>query len=259
MFREVVQELIKIGEDKASCILRDPSQSPTGYWTRNKEGDLEWHETPPAPRAHKPATLESICRFALDALESQKNNPVIWYAEQGITLLVNDANRFDRLTCQFTEHAHLKTLRHLEKRPQYMQSEFIKLLRIDLAGTHSAYPDLLVGLRAVKLRQITQGAGDIQHSKQSISRSMEAELSGTKNIPENVNLYVQLLREFDCCACVNCAIEIDAVQERFYLIPLPGEIDTAMNAVLKRVEEEIHSRIMDSAKKLRVPVYRGVP
>lgn len=255
MLKDVVEKLIEVGKNSVAPIIRDPDNNEAGYYLRTAEGHYEWVDSPPGVRDHTAHSVAAVCEFALAMVADGDcpYEPVLWYSENGVRLVIDDKNQRGMVQFPLTPHPHIHTLRRLELRNPLDQAGLIRLLRIDLAGTHNG-SELLAAVRNIRVRQLAQGGGDVQHSKVSIGKTLEAEVTGIKPLPEEVTLSVTVFKELCYTQSVRCAVDIDVQQERFLLVPLPGQIDLAIQNATGRLGLDVAALIEDN-----VPVYHGVP
>lgn len=125
--------------------------------------------------------------------------------------------------------------------------EFVRLLRITLRDCLPA-TNLLSIIREVKFNNGSAIASVQQNTRQSISRDLQAEVTGLQAIPEEVTLSVQPFENLKNKFNVQCAIETDATTGTFKLTPYPGQLVDAIDAAMTVISMRLN---------LYVPSYYG--
>lgn len=217
-------------------------------------GEVERIDKEPEPRKHGLATLESFIELAV-AVKEQKHGPalpVIWLGAACVGLVIDDPTRRDRAELPLETTPQFKTLEGL-RGAVLKQADLVRVLRVALAGCLPSGSSLLGLVRNLKFRNDAAGVGNLQHGRESMGKSIEAEVLGTDALPEEVTLHV---RVFDLPECrvarpVTCALEIEPHTQTFRLTPLPLQLNEAMEAELSEIEARIRGAVRD------VPLYRG--
>ncbi len=111
------------------------------------------------------------------------------------------------------------------------QKILIRTLRITLSRCLLS-KDIVSLIRNVKFKADTSGESDLQHGRQSISRSIIKEVKGLDTIPETLTIQIKPFENINIIKRVQIAIEIDENTETFKLTPLPGEWDRMIDEVL---------------------------
>lgn len=238
---------------KATVIQPAPEPSYR-YLIQDANGSYNWFEALPQPRQHKAADLSAILAIA----KEQEATSVVWYSREAVTLFYDDETRRDQVRLALLSHPQLNTMLRLEKdKPKLDQKEFLRLLRIDLAGCDPIQGATLVDIiRKIRFKKNEQGENVILHNKASLGRSIENELIGGGPIPEKITLSVPIfkaprhLKRYP----IGCAIEIDPAEEKFQLVPFPGEIDEAVCLAERDIAQELRE-----ALPALVPIYYGAP
>lgn len=210
-------------------------------------GLVEKQEVEPAPLAVTLATPAELAQYSTDQADPLKAH--VFYGEDGIVLVLDKVTRRDRVVCPLTKTGPLKFLEAASV--QLPQKEFARTLRIllrdCLPGT-----GLLNLVRNIKWQSAGETAGAIAHGKESMGRSISAQVLGTDAFPEEVTLTVRLWENFDWRADVQCALEIFPHEQRFQLTPFPMQIATALEEGLAAI-----AVFLEDAQK--APIYLGNP
>lgn len=252
MLTELLNRLLDVGAATRPPILKPEKEPDYIYYLRNPQGNYELREAHVPPRCHQVYSLLTIASLA-------KGHPgsTIWVSSSGVRLLFDEERR-DSATLVLTPHPIYSRLQALEKRTLLSQRDFVRLLKLDLAGTQSRCPTLAEAAQAVKCRQVTTSEGVIQQGKASLGKSLEAELTGVRKFPETVRLEIPMWRELVCPASViECYLEVDPATETFCLTPLPGALDLAMAQTVVGWLMERLTELMQP--DTHIPIYHGSP
>lgn len=257
----MLQEALKLIEETAVKaagardklqIVHVPTEPGHIYYTVGPGGEKERRVTEPAPRCHELATVAEVLEF-VEKKGSDKS--VIWYDRSGVTIVVDDSTRRDLASVSLEFTPQFVKLQELERYQPFKQKEFVRLLRVTLAGTLQD-PRLLDWVRAVKFTTQGNAAGQVRHGRESMGRDIDAQVTSeiTDDCPEEVTLFVRVFTDPILVATsqVVCAVEIDASAETFSLTPLPLQLHNA-------IEDQVERFGSDFREGAKCPVFRGTP
>ena len=206
---------------------------------------------PEPPREHEAADLPTLAaladRFAACA-------PSLWVSDEAAVLVIDDAgHRAATVTLPIEPSDVFARLESLAKSKEWMeQKAFVRLLRIDLAGTMP--PGVLLD-RVRKLRfesgQVT--TSEAQKNRESLGRTITAAVSAEGELPDCVTLEVRPFKGHEKFA-LTCSVDVDAARGLLQLAPLPDEIDRVKHLAVKQIADAL-----DDAIDSDVPVYVGKP
>lgn len=208
----------------------------------------------PQPRKHTLSTLGSFVDFTNNIADKHGGgNPVVWVSEDSLTVVVNDGERRDQATLTLKKTPQLQLLQNNTTAQPRSQADIIKFLRIDMAGTLPDGKGLIGLLREMKFDQNTAGSGNVQHGRESMGKSIEAQVLGLSAIPEELTLNVRLfdVPDIQTVAQIQCAIDIIVMAQQFRIVPLPMQIQNALAMGMEK--------ILETLEQLDCPVYDGKP
>ena len=204
-------------------------------------------EIPPMPRDHAVNSLQDMIAYV-----AENKSAVVWHGTDGVIAILDDLDRRDRVTFALAFSQRMETLRKLAKeKPTFDQTKFIRLLRIDLGLDNTA---VVAKFRKLDWENGDKARGDVKHGDARLSREVIAKVEGIDQLPEEIRVPVPVYRqagereEYE----VLCAVEIDARNQTFQLLPLPDEIER----VIDLHQADIRSRL---DADLTCPVYYGRP
>lgn len=218
-------------------VIKPPQEPDHVYLLKTPDGGITRCEAEPKPRKHCALSLGTIINMARQYAEASLN-PEIWYSQKGVTLILDDDTRRDQVFFLLERSEQLNALLSL-KAEGYTQREFLHLLRVRLHG--AVLPELIQAVRHLKFRTLTTGESMVGQGKASIGKSLEAELTGARELPEDLFLSIPVWANYqsDVRDVVRCLLEVDAQTERFYLRVLPCEIENAIAEAEGRLRNAI--------------------
>jgi len=212
------------------------------------------HELWISPRKHQAHDIDTIVRLANRFDECTFHDSIIWISDTEITLVTDDDDhRVNTVTCPLVITDVFCLLESLAiMKPWHDQRAFVRLLRIDLAGTLP--PGILLDrVRKLKFEGGTVTTGQVAKDRESMGRQIHAAVSGEGDIPDEVPLLASVFRGHDRFDIV-CSVDVDPARNLLQLAPLPDEIERVKRLAVKKVQELIVAQVSES-----VPVYLGKP
>jgi hypothetical protein len=257
LFESIGKTAVKAEGQRIFTAAAEPKHR---YYLSDENGALTAVESGPEPRHHVAGGMEVIVDFAKRFHSPAEGDgmPAIWYSRGGIVCLIDDGTRRDRVDMPLKLSKQMEVLLCLEgKRGGLKQAELIKLLRIEFADALSQAEGLVDLVRRVKFTVGAQTETEVRHTKTSIGRSLEAEITGASAIPENVTLEPRIFASGfpNIRRRIVCALDVDPQIEQFFLTPLAGETENA----LFDAESVIGDKLEELLGEVEVPVYYGAP
>ncbi|MDD4888299.1 MAG: hypothetical protein PHU85_00070 [Phycisphaerae bacterium] len=201
---------------------------------------------PAAHRAHRVGSLDDFLR----ACERWGEHGTVWHSEANVTLLIDDEYRRDGVffPLQFSEQ--FERLRKLRAEQRLNQVGIIRLLRHDLVG---AVPGDLVPLfRKLDFKRRSDGTTNIQHGRESLGRSVEAEVSGTADLPELITADIRVYRSVGIIwkKSVRMTLDVDPANEVFYLCPEPDALEAAIQSTQDDIANTLSAGLVDDPPRI---------
>lgn len=241
MLKEFVEELARqaVAGQGPSFKEYDPTKN---YVIRDPaaDGGFQFLGGDPSYRQHKAEDLETIASF----YDRYSEGAAVWYSRNGITLLIDDADRKDQVSIAMQWSDQIKKLMDLEKaKPLIDQKATLHMLRTVFTPNAFVSCDLIQLLRKVKFTANSESNSEVARGKSSVGRALAVEASFVDQIPEQVTFTVPVF--FNSFARrtqdVICAVEIWEAEQKLQIFPLPGEVEKAFAAA----EASICQSIMD--------------
>jgi hypothetical protein len=219
-------------------------------------GRVEHIEHSLAPRGHHPATLADVVSLANRFAEAG-SRPVVWYGGDAVTLVIDDdGHRVETATLALATSdvwARLESLR--AQKPAMQPKAFVRMLRVDLAGTLDPAA-LLNHVRRLKFTTADTVNASVARGKESMGREINSEVATAADIPETVTLAAPVFKtpgETDRYP-VRCAVEIDPMEGTLQLLPLPDELERVERMALESIAARLSEGLSEG-----IPFYAGKP
>lgn len=235
--------ILRTGRDQASPkLVAVPGESAEVFRLWDAEGKaLQTHRKVPPSRKHTVGSLESfvqlvrVAAFA-GAKETPPQHPAVWYSHERVVLLYDDDERYDRATCELGLSDQMGALADIATPAgkAFEQKALVRWLRVTMRGCETtSSDDLLREVRTVKFSKRSDDAAELEKTRASIGKSLQAEMVGAAGLPEYVRLRVPVFLNPHLAvavADVEVAVEVDLAEQRFVLTLCPGEWERAVKA-----------------------------
>lgn len=235
-------------------VVQPPAEPAHVYHLAVPNGTITRHEAQPKPRDHRASNLGAVVEFAT---RFKDQGACVWFHRTKVQAVLVDDSRRDSVTLDLRCTKPMLELLRQEGRPEsFNQRQLILLLRTVFADCGPAVPDLIEVLRRVKFDNGQVVDSRVEHAKSSLGQNIRSEVVGTKAIPEQVVLEVQVFENGPGMpkAMVKLAVEPNAQTGTFQLIPLAGQLEDA----LALAEQEIGNLLAELLKDTGVPSYYGL-
>ena len=226
---------------------------PEGHYLLVKhDGTYTEHYREPEPMNHRFETAMELVTF-IGALAPDPKEAAIFLDSDGATFVPdrNDPRPKARVELDYTSRFEtLQKFAGTNGSQPMDQRSFLALFRISFRGCLSG-SNLVQLLRDLKFVNNAAGEGNIQHGQESLGRSIVAKVAGVDAIPEDITIHVPVFDGYGQSQPVACAIEIMTQEQRFRLIPFPGEVERAEADAL----DYVRGILAENTPK--IPVYLG--
>lgn len=236
-----------------------PAQSgtePEGYYFIIDPQDKEHPVTQRKARRFlrlEMLSLESLIDYAV---VTGGNDPAIFVANESVTYFDDIEDGQDYATFGLIYSDQYAAIKSLKRERLSSQRDFINLLNIDVRGALPTGSMLVDIVRSLRWSNQANTGSEIGHQKESLGKSVMADVTGKDAIPESVKLsafvYANL---WTGAAEIDCAILVHPADQKFSIQPYPGVIDhiqkSTRNEVIRIVRETLDGH------KSKIPVYSG--
>lgn len=223
----------------------------------------ELREVPldPPVRAHEVRSLADLIAYARDIGGQDKpGDPacVVWHSREAVVLVLDDADRRDRVTFPLHYSLRFAMLQKLVKeRPLMKQSQFVRMLRIDLG-----LPAPIVNQwRKLDWETGVQTRGEVRHGADRLGKEIRAACTGIEDLPDEVVIECPVYldagerQEYP----IRCAVELDTLNTNIQLLPLPDELERVEDLAQASIRDRLERELVDVKDKASIPVYHGTP
>lgn len=237
-------------------VVRPADEPKHVYWLQHA-GTLERHTAAPEPRNHTVTSIDSL----VVEIEQAGEDATVWVSREGVTLLWDDDRR-DKVRLPLSLSAQVLALGDMAK-AAYHQKDLVYLLRTTFRDCLELAGDLVEVLRRIRFSAHESADTSVQHGRTSIGKSLSAELTGTKTLPEYVTLNVPVFAQAGfrgVRVAVECSLEPDAATGTFKLAPIPGSLEHAVGAGERQLFGDITAAMAARGGELaNIPVLLGKP
>lgn len=252
MISEALKYLADLGAKAATPIPVENDDPASNVFAIN--GKLETLAKPFPERDHAAGSLADLIELANRFAADEASSPVVWFDRDSVILVIDDAKRrIDHVGMALVESELFERVLALKGEWQE-QKAFVRLLRVELAGTLPPVA-LLEKVRRVRFDNGQTVTSEVKRDRESMGREITAKIEADGgDLPEEVTLMVPVYRnpgERDAYP-IRCAVEIDHARGAFRLTPLPDQIECAYQAALASIRARLASGLAKN-----VPAYLG--
>jgi hypothetical protein len=213
---------------------------------------VEW-DIPTPPRDHRPATLAEVIALATRFADAK---PVVWYDELAVVLVIDDdGHRIETATLKLEVSDTFAVVQMLRAdKPWFTQPDFVRLLRVDLAGTLD--PAVLLN-RVRKLVIGQKTTTEVQRRGESFGHEINALAGKDADPPDEVDLVLPAYKTpgEQTPVWVACTVDVEVAQPKpFRLVPKPDEVERVLQVATASIGERLRAGLPEG-----VVAYHGRP
>lgn len=240
----------------AVSLVTLPGDGRTVGVFNHATAELTYRPIEPAPRDHRVFSVESFTDIAARVVGSMRGlivGPVAWHGHDAVVLVCDDADRRDRVTLALPPSEPFTWLGQLAKSPSMNQTTLIRVLRLKLGQP----AELVSRFRKLDFSAGKTGASRVEHGKESLGREIQAVVQGIDELPDVLDVSVRItdVPGANKPETIRVGLEIDPQREEFFLAPMPGELEAAVD----RMHADLHARLGNVLGEVGIPVYYGAP
>ena len=246
-----IQDTAREAERNIKAAAFIPTPNPRKQLLLHADKHEEFVVPPPA-RSHKVYTLVDLIAYAKGGVE-EKTKGSLWYGPAGATLLIDDADRRDRVTFSLVLSDTWLRLAKLDGGDNALQpKDLIRLLRTHLGASEAT----VAVFRKLDFQTMIKNSSNVSKNRESMGNSIEAEVQGTSDLPEELFVEVPIY----CTAGekqtyrVRLLLEYDPQAGRIIVCPKPDLLEDLVD----RHQADIRARL-DAELADVLPIYYGSP
>lgn len=217
---------------KKTELLIVPHEPKHVYFLVGPEGHAEKQVAEPEPLKATMATPQELLKFIIDNVSDQVG--LIVYDETK-AVFFPDATRRASATCPLKPSEPWQILSRLESSAALDQKALVRLLQIKFRGVLQDSDNVIAAFRNLKFSSKSDGASTVNHGKSTMGKSLQAEVSGEKDLPKELVFKVQVYENFAHAVDVICFVDIDAENATFKLTPYPLELRNAQAETVQKI------------------------
>ncbi len=253
--KHIEQMAVKSAGAKGKAeMLALPAEPPHVYATVDAAGVITKHTAEPQSRDHVVMTLDQLINFARTKGDTGKT--AVWYDDTEIVVVLDDTTRRDFATLSLVHTPQFGKLRELYEGVSAMsQRAFRRMLKHDLAGCLTN-GRLLEWIENVRWNSTANTAGQAKSARESMGRDLDEQvLSDAGEFPEDVRLKVRVYEDPGLRDTwpVDCLAEIVFSDQAFNLMPLPMQLQEAVDSELSIIDGILREALPSFA------IFRGKP
>ena len=235
---EAIQKPVREAEQltKAVTIMDVPGDARRKLLVQS--GQHEFINVAPKLRDHTVGTLADLINQAL-----LYDHGSIWFAGESVTLLIDDADRRERVTfCLCFSDAWLELLK-LKERGPLSQKDVIRLLKMYLGASSAT----IAVFRKLDFESRIKTSGQVDRGRESLGKSVESQVQGTADLPEELMVTVPIYsapgerQTYD----VKLLIDYDVQAARILIEPEPDLLDELVEKHLEDIRDRLQKDLPD--------------
>lgn len=231
------------------------------------DGKVAKAQRPIPKRDHEVETLGDLAALAR-RFHGEGASPVVWYSAEAVTLVIDDSGyRVDKVSLLLETSDVFRVIELLagDRKRQFATKEFVRLLRIELAGTLD--PGILLNrVRKTNFISDVSRKTEVMRDRESMGVSTTSSLGGDSTPPEFVTLLAPVYKtpgETEIYG-VRCAVEVLTDESTFQLIPFPDEVKRVRQLAVDSIFERLALMLpiggaSDDSAVSPIPCYQGKP
>ena len=243
---EAIQKPVREAEQltKAVTILDYPGDPTRKLLVQS--GKYQELLVPPPLRSHHVFTLADLVSHAL--LHERGS---IWITAKNVVLLTDAADRRERVTFPLERSEAWRQLEALNERGALSQKDVIRLLK-NYLGCSSG---MVAIFRKLDFESRIKTSGQVDRSRESLGKSVEAQVQGTADLPEELTVSVPIYVSVGerQTYTIPLLIDYDVQAARILIEPEPDVLAETITAHLEDIRERLNKDLPD------YQVYFGVP
>lgn len=256
--KQIQETAVKANGAKDKVQIIELPEEPKGvYGVVLEDGTYQRTEAAAGSREVILKSIDQVPTYVETAKSDLKGKPAIYFNETFVRVIQDDGPDSLRKDCAVVG---------LPRTPEcvligevsntfFLQKDFIRLLRVDLADCKTQEIMQLINVcKAIDFSSTKKGSASVDHGRESMGFDIQDEvISKAGDIPEEVQIDLRIYedRALDHRYKITCIVDVDAQTGQFKLTPKPAEIR-------KAVEQEM-AAIENILGECDCPVYFGSP
>lgn len=264
MIKEAINYVAMEAERRAHNerkFVYEPREPEHIYFTVRPDGTVERCVADPAPRDYTARSIAGLCAQVTELIKTMPDGPVcIFVGRENVVAVLGELDRRDRVTLPLRLTEPYKVLADGRALAGVKQNALLWILRS--CFRNNVHPlSFVPDIKQIKFRSNTDSQSDVGQGRQSIGKSVMAEMLGVAGeLPEEIQLVCpvyedlgdpELVTEFTCY----CAVGINLADQEFTVKPMPGEVESGALKSGVKIAERIEWRLGELVTGGKVKVF----
>lgn len=254
MLAELLHAVVGLSRQTTAVAFHTSGLVPRKLWVQHGD-DLQQVDADPPMRMHQLAGLVDLIAALKD--KAIARCPEVYVGGGQVIALLDRADRRDRITVDLVESARFKLCGVLQERPSKTQpKDLVKLLKLEFHGGNHNH--VTQALSRIDFVRTSAGRTDVAHGRESLGRSVEAQVQQADQVPERFSIQVPIWTTNGfCCytANVEFGLHLDLEAQLVELRVLSDECARVRNQTLGVLADDLRAEL----DELQVPVFLGQP
>lgn len=242
-----------ITKEPETVFHRQEQDLQSCYWHK---GEMGWHRlhTESPPRSDVAHDLEAVLAFA-----EKQSHASVWYSREDVVAVYDWNSDLEdgrqRITMPLSFSPQVQFVQSLEPGGgELSQEKLVRTFQTVFRTQMAAKQETVGTFRRLKIRSGGEIDSDVQHGRRSMGKSLEAQVTGTGDIPEFLTLTIPIFEQFHFAQPIEFHIDPNPTTGGIHLTPVHGMMERSIQAA----EKQIGDYLSDMAGE-DFPVYFGAP
>lgn len=188
----------------------------------------------PPLRKFKADSLESF----VDAMQQfAESGPTVFHNRNEIVGLLDSDDRREYVNLSLSAHEQFKSLVNVKP---MSPPELVRWLKVSM---YEAVPsEFYLAFTKIDFKRRNDGSFDTVKNRESLGRQVEAEVVGTNDLPDEINVHIPVYAEHGCRMRYNVKVFIipDPQNERFLVVLPPGAIEQVIDEAQATLQDALY-------------------
>ena len=243
MLKEFVETLSRQAVLASRAAVIETPEPDGTYTLALPDGTVKNVEAQRPNYDHRPADLQAVVDVFIEWDETKPELAQLWYSR---AMVITFCGR-DRARLDLKPSPQMSMLMKWETQPcPLQQRQMLFALRQTFNGCVSQ--DILDVLKRVKFENGSVVDSEISNSKTSLGKQLRSEATGCGAIPEWLIFTVPIFESgFKTLGTITCALDVDASQGTFKLVPIAGQVEAVFAAAEAQMGESLKTLLIESS------------
>ena len=233
MLRELYDRIQSTAANAKGLVLTPVNDEV--YALHPVDGTVSIYAKDQPPQAGELLSVGDLA-ITLSTYANDSHIPVCFVSNSEVELCIDATDRQRN-----TWTLHLFTSERWEKLSKgvsFSQKALVRWLRENEVPT-----TVVQSFRKLQFNRRSDGTRTVEHGKESLGRSVEAEVNGSIDIPEEIQIDVRVFKNHPFVGRLILGVEIDHENERVEFFPIESSLDSVQEQALASVYEDVMAEL----------------